>query len=155
MMLGKSPKGEITISEGNPSSAEYLKQRLVAYNMQQVPQNGTLLLKPATIVITENDGQIIGGINATMIRYWQRCHIDIFWIEETYRGRGYGRKLLEQMEQIAISNGCKLIQLETYDFQAPDFYQQNGYELFGIIENDSPKYTQYFLKKVLNGDGIL
>lgn len=142
-------EGKPTIYEGDQESSDYLKRRLVEYNMQQVPHEGALELEPITIIIKEDDGQIIGGINATIMRYWKRCHIDIFWMEEKYRSMGYGRKLLEKVEQIALYKGCKLIQLETYNFQDPEFYQKNGYEIFGVLESDLPKYSQYFLKKTI------
>jgi len=40
--------------------------------------------------------------------------------------------------------------LDTYDFQALAFYQKNGYEVFGILENcPAPGHIRYSLKKSL------
>jgi len=138
-----------TVLDGNQESTEYIKKRLREFNMKQVPLEGTIIQEPINIVMKDSDGQIIGGINATIIQYWNRCHIDTFWIEERYRGAGHGRKLLEAIEKIAINKGCKLIELETYSFQAPNFYMNNGYEIIGIVENHPQGHSQYFFKKVI------
>ena len=140
---------KIIISDGNSESAEYIQKCLIEFNMKQVPLEGTIVQEPINIVIKDSDGQIIGGINATIIQYWKRCHIDAFWIEERYRSTGFGRKLLDSVEKIAIDKGCKLIQLETYSFQAPDFYMNNGYEIIGIVDNHPQGYSQYFFIKAI------
>ncbi len=145
----KMTKREISIYEGNHESAKYIQKRLIEFNIKQVPFEGTIILEPINVVMEDGEGQIVGGINATIIQYWSRCHIDTFWIDEQYRGNGYGRKLLENVEKIAFDKGCKLIQLETYSFQAPNFYIKNGYEIIGVVKNHPEEHSQYFLKKVI------
>ncbi len=140
----------LSICEGNQEAAEYVQQRLIAYNMGQIPLEGTLLAEPLSVIIKEADGQIVGGITAGIVRYWKRCNVDTFWLAESYRQKGYGRTLLRRIEEIAFEKGCRLIQLNTYSFQAPEFYQKNGYTVFGVIENHPVQgQTQYFLKKEL------
>ena len=138
-----------TVFNGNQQSAEYIQKRLIEFNMKQVPLEGTIVQEPINIVVKDSDDQIIGGINATIIQYWNRCHIDNFWVEERYRGTGYGRRLLKAIEKIAFNKGCRLIELETYSFQAPNFYIDNGYEIIGIVENHPQGHSQYFFKKVI------
>ena len=140
---------KIAVSEGNRQSAEYIQECLIEFNMKQVPLEGTIVQEPINIVIKDSEGLIIGGINATIIQYWKRCHIDVFWIDDRYRGAGYGRKLLKGVEKVAVDKGCKLIQLETYSFQAPNFYMNNGYEVIGIVENHPQGHSQYFFIKVI------
>jgi GNAT superfamily N-acetyltransferase len=140
---------QLTISEGDGTTALYIRQRIIEYNMQKVPLGGILTVEPLNVILKDSDGNIVGGINASTICYWGKCHIDIFWIEEQYRGTGYGGKLLRRVEEIALERGCTLILLDTYSFQAPGFYIKNGYEIFGVIENCPPGHSQYFLKKSL------
>ena len=45
--------------------------------------------------------------------------------------------------------GAKLIHLDTFDFQAKEFYEKQGYIVFGILENCPEKHYRYYLKKVL------
>ena len=140
----------IIVSEGNDKFAKYIQKKLIEFNMTQVPLAGTIAPEPINIVIQDDDSRLIGGINATLIRYWKRCHVDTFWIDERYRGTGYGKKLLELIEKIALDKGCTLLEMETYSFQAPKFYLKHGYQIIGIVENHPEKYAQYFFKKEIS-----
>ncbi|WP_346354759.1 GNAT family N-acetyltransferase [Azotosporobacter soli] len=140
---------KLLLSEGDEASAAYIRKQLIAYNMASVPRDGLLELEPLQIVLKDEAGTIVGGINANTIAYWKKCRIDIFWIDENYRKTGYGSILLKKVEEIARDRGCTVVQLDTYSFQAPAFYQKNGYEVFGAIENSPTGHTQYFLKKSL------
>ncbi len=51
-----------------------------------------------------------------------------------------GAILLNKIETEAKAKGCYLIHLDTFDFQAKDFYLKNGYEIFGVIENCPPNH---------------
>ena len=62
---------------------------------------------------------------------------------------GYGRRLLQTLEQEARAQQCHLAILDTYSFQAPDFYQRLGYEVFGVIDGYPRGYQKVFLKKRL------
>ncbi|MDQ0273973.1 ribosomal protein S18 acetylase RimI-like enzyme [Cytobacillus purgationiresistens] len=73
-----------------------------------------------------------------------------YQVDKSLRGNGYGKELLNRIEKIARENRCKLIQLDTFSFQAPNFYQKNGYEIVGLIEEHPNKENQqYYLKKKL------
>lgn len=43
----------------------------------------------------------------------------------------------------------RLIHLDTFDFQAKDFYLKHGDEIFGVLEDCSKGYKRYYMKKVL------
>jgi hypothetical protein len=45
--------------------------------------------------------------------------------------------------------GCTMSHLDTFDFQARDFYERNGYELFGALDDCPPGHKRYYLKKAL------
>ncbi|WP_094606736.1 Acetyltransferase [Sporomusa silvacetica DSM 10669] len=140
---------QIAISESDGESALYIRQQLVKYNLQKVLLEGKLTIEPLNFILKNTDGNIVGGINANIIAYLRKCRVDIFWIDEQYRGRGYGSKLLGKVEEFAMASGCTLIQLDTYSFQAPKFYIKQGYELFGVIEDCPPGHSHYFFKKTL------
>ncbi|MGV2787448.1 GNAT family N-acetyltransferase, partial [Clostridium perfringens] len=67
---------------------------------------------------------------------------------EPYRKSGYGAKLLNEAEKIAIEKQCEFAKLDTLSFQALDFYINQGYEVYGKIEN-AGRHTHYYLKKEL------
>ena len=62
-------------------------------------------------------------------------------------GKNLGSLLLEEVENDAKSKGAKLIHLDTFDFQAKEFYEKQGYIVFGILENCPEKHYRYYLKK--------
>lgn len=139
----------LTITDGSEDTAKYILQRIREYNVEQAPGDGPLAQEAVYLVLRDNQGQVAGGINATLNLYWGRCHVDIFWIEERFRHGGHGSRLLQAVERRAKEKGCKVIQLDTFSFQAPDFYRKNGYELFGTLEGFPQGHSQYFFKKWL------
>jgi ribosomal protein S18 acetylase RimI-like enzyme len=60
---------------------------------------------------------------------------------------GYGKELVSKAEHIAKERGCISAQTFSYSFQAPEFYQKLGYEIFGIIDDYPNGIKKYFLKK--------
>lgn len=75
--------------------------------------------------------------------------VDYLFVDDAYRKNGYGSKLLTYLETQAIGLGVKRIILNTFGFQAPVFYEKQGYQLFGKIEPCFSDYGQYFFKKEL------
>ena len=60
-----------------------------------------------------------------------------------------GSLLLERVEKEAQAMGVSLSHLDTFDFQAKDFYLKHGYEIFGVLENCPPGHNRFYLKKSL------
>jgi ribosomal protein S18 acetylase RimI-like enzyme len=97
--------------------------------------------------IRDDSDQIMGGVRA---QWWADAfEITYLWIREDLRGRGYGRRLMAMIEDEARALGCTQIRLDTFDFQAPDFYKKLGYEVFGQIDNFPAQHTKYYLRKRL------
>ncbi|MGE5250092.1 MAG: GNAT family N-acetyltransferase [Bacteroidota bacterium] len=114
------------------------------YNEQQVGDNRFQRL---CFVVTGPDKVIVGGvIGAT---YWDWLYVDLLWVKEELRGRGYGHQLLTQIEEEARRRGARHAYLDTFSFQAPDFYEQHGYRIFGKLENFPSGHQRYFLTKEL------
>ncbi len=98
-------------------------------------------------VLRCTDKTVVGGlVGAT---YWDWLHIDLMWVKEELRGRGYGYQLLMLAEEEARQRGAKNAYLDTFSFQAPSFYQQHGYQVFGELHNFPPGHQRYFLTKQL------
>lgn len=141
--------GGLLVDEGNEDTAKYILQRLREHNIEKAPGDGSVVPETIYLVLRDDQGQIVGGINATLNLFWGRCHVDLFWIDERFRHGGHGTRLLQEVEKRAKDKGCKLVQLDTFSFQAPGFYRKNGYELFGTLEGFPPGHSQYFFKKWL------
>jgi len=127
---------------------DFVDDMIIEYNHEQVPFTQDPPFIHVNRVIKNVDGEVIAGINCIMY-CWNCMAIDVLWVDEKYRKKGYGEKLLHEVEKIAIEKGCGLIQLDTFDFQAKDFYLKNGYVVFGELEDCPTGHTRYYMKKNL------
>ena len=57
--------------------------------------------------------------------------------------------LLQAMENTAKKKGAKYAEVDTFSFQALPFYQKQGFEVFGTLENYPISDKKYYLNKVL------
>lgn len=46
-----------------------------------------------------------------------------------------------------VIKGCNLVHLDTFDFQAKDFYLKHGYEVFGVLDDCPMEHKRYYMKK--------
>ena len=139
---------EYKIENCTDGDAEYIIDRLVEYNLSQVPAKQEVLFDMLDKKITDDNGKIIAGCVARMY-CWNVVYIDTLWVDEIYRNIGFGSRLLAEVEKIAKNKGCYLIHLDTFDFQAKEFYEKQGYEVFGVLEDCPRGHCRYYLKKVL------
>lgn len=137
-----------TVSGCNGSDKAFLVDKLVDYNLSQVPATQEENFIDLSRKVLSEDGKILAGIIVRMY-CWRCIYIDTFWIDESMRGEGLGTLLLEEVERVAKKNGFHLIHLDTFDFQAKDFYLAHGYSVFGELEDCPKGHTRYFMSKVL------
>jgi GNAT superfamily N-acetyltransferase len=91
--------------------------------------------------------EIAGGVVGQI--YWDWLYVDLMWVKDELRGRGFGQRLLRRVEDEARKRGAKNVYLDTFSFQAPDFYKKQGYQVFGKLENFPSGHQRYFLTKKL------
>ena len=128
--------------------ADYIIDRLVEYNLSQAPAEQVVLFDTLDKKITDDDGNIIAGCVAKMY-CWNVAYIDSLWVDSKYRGNGLGARLLAEIEKTAKAKGCYLIHLDTFDFQAKEFYEKQGYAVFGVLENCPKGHCRYYFTKKL------
>lgn len=101
--------------------------------------------EPYRLVIRDEKKVIIAGI---LTKIYLNCmHVELLWINQSYRKMGLGTKLLAEAEQTAIEKGCTFIYLDTFSFQAIDFYIKHHYEVFAVLSDFPDDIKQYYLKK--------
>ncbi|UOQ49021.1 GNAT family N-acetyltransferase [Gracilibacillus caseinilyticus] len=132
----------------NQKDRDYIREKVIEFNMLNLPDELKTPKEEVCFVIEDEAGEVIGGVTGTM--YWHHLHLDFLWIENEFRGKGYGSELLKQIEEVATENECRLIFLDTFSFQAPEFYKKNGYKVFGVMEDHPKGFNQYFLEKRLS-----
>ena len=130
------------------TDADYICDKLVEYNLSRVPKTQETDFVNIYKKIVNDEGEIIAGCLAKMY-CWNVIYVDILWIDEAYRKQGLGSKLLKEIERIAVEEDCTLIHLDTFDFQAKEFYEKQGYEVFGVLDNCPTEHCRYYLKKNL------
>ena len=114
------------------------------FNIQHAGKDGFQRL---CFALYAPDQEIVGGVMAEL--YWGWLHIDLLWVKDELRGRGYGRRILALVEEEARQRGAKHAHLDTFSFQAPGFYKQQGYQVFGVLEEFPPGHQRYYLTKQL------
>ncbi len=134
------------ISIATIAEAETLHDKIDAFNGKQISFNGKVeVLKD--YVIKDNDS-IIAGLRSCL--YFSECLVvNILFVDEKYRHKGLGSQLLKKVEIEAKALGAKLAHLDTFEFQAKDFYLKHGYEIFGTIDDCPPGHTRFYMKKKL------
>ena len=137
---------EYIIRESSDSEVDLIIDRLVDYNLSKVPIKQEEPFSWINRIIEDNNGKIIAGILSKMY-CWNCLYIDTLWVQEEYRKDGLGSKLLKEVEKTAKEKGCYLIHLDTFDFQAKDFYIKYGYEIFGVLDECPHEHARYFMKK--------
>lgn len=103
--------------------------------------------EPFTFVAKE-ENKIVGII--TGHSYYKEVHIGDLIVLEEYRGKKVGSKLVKTVEEYYKDKEFENINLTTYAFQAPKFYEKCGFKVEFVRENkESPKLSKYFLVKYL------
>jgi len=114
------------------------------FNTQQA---GDDEYKSLCFVLRGPDDEIVGGIIGAT--YWNWFYIDLIWLKEEFRNQRYGHSLLSLAEDEARQRGAKHAYLDTFSFQAPDFYKKHGYRVFGELANFPTGHQRYFFTKQL------
>jgi ribosomal protein S18 acetylase RimI-like enzyme len=104
---------------------------------------------PLHVWILDEADRLAGGLVGHTWAAW--LHVTYLWVDDRHRGAGLGSGMLAQAERTARrERGCAAVRLETWDFQAPRFYQRQGYEVVGVIPDYPPGITEYTLTKRLS-----
>lgn len=143
---------EITI-EASGSSIEhdqvrqYVLEHLREFNRQRAEPPE---FQPLSLSIREGDA-LVGGLVGEI--GWKWLFVELLWIAESHRHRGLGANLLRNAEAEAMRRGARHVYLDTFDFQARPFYERQGYEVFGVLEDYPPGHHRFFLRKDLADAG--
>jgi 8-oxo-dGTP pyrophosphatase MutT (NUDIX family)/GNAT superfamily N-acetyltransferase len=108
--------------------------------------------KPSLLAVFVRDeaGRIVAGLDGSTYAGW--LFVASLWVRAELRHRGIGRELLARAERRAVELGCHSVWLDTFSFQAPEFYRRLGYELYGALDYP-PHHRRFFLSKPLAPDG--
>ena len=86
------------------------------------------------LIVGVQEDRIVGFCSLSLKNnFWKPgCigNVDELVVDENYRGQGIGKKLINRIEEIAISNQCKQIELDSafHRKEAHHFYESIGYK---------------------------
>lgn len=124
---------------------EAITQPLVVFNTQHAGESNFRVL---AIPIEDKHQKIIGGLYGKTSFQW--LFIEILFVPKSMRGNGVGKKLVQMAEQEAILRGCHSVWVDTYEFQAKEFYETMKYQEFGRLSNYPNGFFRYFFQKKLD-----
>ena len=101
---------------------------------------------PVAVFIRE-DGELLGGISGVL--NWNWLQISLLWVDDSLRGSGSGKRLMETIESLARERGCEYAHVDTFSFQARAFYESLDYEVFAELEDYPPGHSRFYLRKIL------
>ena len=129
------------LSDAEEAQAE---EDLYAYN---VARTGVADGDRVAYALRDGDGTLLGLVSGWT---WGGClDIRLLWVREDWRGRGWGTRLLRAAENLAITRGCTQAILDTHSFQAPGFYQRQGYTIYATLDDYPVGQQKHYLRKHL------
>lgn len=133
---------DLELVRSSQDECEYVHQRLQEYNRPYMDESMDFSFH------IEDGGRIVAGIVAESTM--DTLEIAFLFVDEAYRSRGLGKRLLLHVEEEAKRKGIERVLLNTYSFQAPGFYRAMGYEELLCIDPCFGKYSQHFFSKMLS-----
>jgi len=139
-----APRVAVERSRKSATSRDLWKG-LVTFNREQA---GPLRYKRTVLSARDAKGRLLGGL--ILQSYWQETYIELLWVSARARRTGLGGKLIQEAERQARRHGSRLIHLNTYSFQAPRFYEKQGYRRFGSLAGSPKGERRHFYVKKLS-----
>ena len=101
--------------------------------------------EPLNLYVEDEYGEIMAGLVAETFGNW--LEIEYLFVKEDLRGQGIGSQLLQQAESEAKNRNCRYVFVNTYQFQAPAFYQKHDYqEVFTLKDYPCTGQRHYYQK---------
>jgi GNAT superfamily N-acetyltransferase len=127
-----------------PDDLDRIRAGLTEFNRSRISDKGYV---PLSFTLRDATGQFAGGLTGYISYGW--LFVDLLWVVDQARGYGNGRNLVLAAEDEARKHGCRNAWLDTFSFQARDFYERMGYSIFGELEDFPPGHRRYFMRKAL------
>ena len=103
--------------------------------------------EPLNLYIEDEHGRLLAGLVAETFGNW--LEIEYLFVKEDLRGQGIGSQLLQQAESEAKKRNCRFAFVNTYQFQAPAFYQKYGYKEVFTMKDYPYTGQRYYYQKEL------
>ena len=132
----------MTIIELTEEQVEDIEERLSTYDEQYI----TYKMDGCIRIGIEEDGKLIAGLDACITAF-KILYVSTVFVDEEYRRKGIGARLIRERETRAAALGVNTIRLDTFNWQGKEFYEAMGYECAGHYDNPEDGYSEYFFLK--------
>ena len=133
----------VTVEKEYGETKRAVLKGLLAHNKKAL---GKFDHKPLAIALREKR-DVVGGVVGDTHLGW--LFVQWFWVDEKYRGKGFGRRLIGAAEDEARKRGVTNVYLDTFSFQAADFYRKLGYREFGRLDAYPAGHYRAWMTKAL------
>lgn len=110
----------------NKKDIDSIYQGLVDFNEAFVPN---IRNENIALFVRGTDDEIQGGLVAIVLG--EALRVEYFWLSEEIRGVGVGSSMINRLVEEVNNRELHGIYLDTYSFQAADFYQSHGFKEVG------------------------
>lgn len=122
------------------SDDKVIRNGIVDFNAQIIKEKSSHFS-----AFAKDGAQIIGG--ALIWEHSDALYIDVLWCNEQYRKQGIGTKIITMIDDAAKNKELLKIFVDTYEFQAQNFYEKHGFYCIGIIPKYLKDYDRIFMRK--------
>ena len=134
---------EIT-DEIKKEDEEFIFSNLLEYNLEKIEDKNP---KDLGIYLRTDEGKMVAGLTGDTHGNW--LSVKFLWVAKEMRGQHIGSAILKQAEETAKQRGCKYVFLDTFSFQAPEFYLKYGYqEVFALEQYPVTGKRHYYTKEL-------
>ena len=130
------------IIELNEDQVEDIEARLSAFDENFI----TYKMDGCIRIGVEDDGRLIAGLDACITAF-RILYVSTVFVDEAYRRKGIGARMIREMEKRALAMGVNTVRLDTFNWQGKAFYEALGYQCAGHYENAEDGYSEYFFVK--------
>lgn len=128
-----------------PDDDKVIRDGIVNFNNQVINEKATHFS-----VFAKRDAEIVGG--ALIWKHSDALYIDVIWCDERFRRAGMGAKIMKMIEDVARENNIFQLFVDTYGFQAQEFYRKQDFQVIGVIPKYMLGHNRIYLKKDITRD---
>ena len=124
---------------------EEVHSKLKQYNRSKREYSKAI---PIGVFYEEINGQKAAGLTGEIFGNWL-C-IRYLWVSEELRRQGIGSRLLKSAENEAVLRGASYAFVDTFSFQAPEFYTKHGYvQVFKLFDYPYTSSRYYYIQRLM------
>lgn len=122
---------------------DLIRDGIRAYNRMHLPDGD---VDAVGCFARNNEGKVVGGLTGEMFN--NTVFVEYLWVDAGARTSGVGSKLIALLEEQVKQHGVTRLYLDTYSFQALDFYLKLGFEKVGQYSGyPAAGIDKHFLQK--------